>query len=112
MGASWIEVVTNRLTIQGFVLLDFMFPKDGSNRVATEAFPSIAGALERGDITLDGTEDIVEVPFVDVPKVWGRLFTGASTGKLVTKLASKDDENKRIYIYNIDEHKNRVFIEV
>ncbi|KIK36639.1 hypothetical protein CY34DRAFT_811136 [Suillus luteus UH-Slu-Lm8-n1] len=87
MGATWIEVVTNRLTIQGFVILDFMFPKDGSNRVATEAFPSIAGALERGEITLDGTEDIVEVPFVDVPKVWGRLFTGANTGKLVTKLA-------------------------
>lgn len=87
MGATWIEVVTNRLTIQGFVVLDFMFPKDGSNRVATEAFPSIAGALARGDITLDGTEDIVEVPFIDVPKVWGRLFTGANTGKLVTKLA-------------------------
>lgn len=57
MGATWIEVVTKRLIIQGFVILDFMFPKDGSNRVATEAFPSIAEALERGDITLDGTED-------------------------------------------------------
>lgn len=87
MGTTWIEVVTNRLTIQGFVVLDFMFPKDGSNRVATEAFPEIAGALQRGDITLDGAEDVVEVPFIDVPKVWGRLFTGANTGKLVTKLA-------------------------
>lgn len=45
MGSTWIEVVTNRLSIQGFVVLDFMFPKDGSNRVATEAFPDIAGAL-------------------------------------------------------------------
>ncbi|KAG1785414.1 uncharacterized protein HD556DRAFT_1314273 [Suillus plorans] len=87
MGSTWIEVVTNRLSIQGFVVLDFMFPKDGSNRVATEAFPDIAGALQRGDITLERAEDIAEAPFVDIPKVWGRLFTGANTGKLVTKLA-------------------------
>lgn len=86
MGTTWIEVVTNRLSIQGFVVLDFMFPKDGLNRVATEAFPDITGALQRGDITLERAEDIVEVPFIDVPKVWGRLFTGANTGKLLTKL--------------------------
>ncbi|KAG1725079.1 uncharacterized protein EDB91DRAFT_1350877 [Suillus paluster] len=86
MGSTWVEVITNRLTIQGFVVLDFMFPKDGSNRVATEAFPDIAGALQRGDITLERAEDIVEVPFTDIPLVWGRLFTGANTGKLVTRL--------------------------
>ncbi|KAG2038678.1 hypothetical protein BDR03DRAFT_1009656 [Suillus americanus] len=86
MGTTWVEVVTNRLSIQGFVVLDFMFPKDGPNRVATEAFPDITGALQRGDITLERAEDIVEVPFIDIPKVWGRLFTGANTGKLVTKL--------------------------
>ncbi|KAG2077123.1 NAD(P)-binding protein [Suillus decipiens] len=86
MGATWVEIITNRLSIQGFVVLDFMFPKDGSNRVATEAFPDIARALQRGDITLERAEDIVEVPFIDIPKVWGRLFTGANTGKLVTKL--------------------------
>jgi len=88
MGTTWIEVVTNRLTIQGFVVLDFMFPKDGSNRVGTEAFPEIAGALQRGDIKLKQAEEIVEVPFADIPKVWARLFTGANTGKLVTKLKS------------------------
>ena len=86
MGTTWVEVVTNRLTIQGFVIFDFMFPKDGSNRVGTEAFPDIAGALQRGDIKLKEAEEIVEVPFADIPKVWGRLFTGANTGKLVTKL--------------------------
>ncbi|KAG1841051.1 hypothetical protein C8R48DRAFT_781506 [Suillus tomentosus] len=87
MGTTWIEVVTNRLSIKGFIIVDFMFPKDGSNRMATEAFPDITGALQRGDITLERAEDIVEAPFVDIPKVWGRLFTGANTGKLVTKLA-------------------------
>ncbi|KAG0691496.1 hypothetical protein DFH29DRAFT_1010927 [Suillus ampliporus] len=60
--------------------------EDGSDRVATEGFPNIAGALQRGDITLEHAEEIVEVPFTDVPKVWGMLFTGANSGKLVTKL--------------------------
>ncbi|KAG2119204.1 hypothetical protein DEU56DRAFT_904930 [Suillus clintonianus] len=85
-GATWTEVFANRLTIQGFIILDFMFPKDGSDRVATEAFLKIAGALQRGDITLKKAEDIVEAPFIDTPNVWERLFTGANTGKLVTKL--------------------------
>ncbi|KAG1751880.1 hypothetical protein EDB19DRAFT_2000835 [Suillus lakei] len=86
MGTTWSEVTTKRLKIQGFSALDFMFPPDGSNRVATECFPGIAGALQRGDITLEHAEEIVEVPFTDVPQVWGMLFTGGNSGKLVTKL--------------------------
>ncbi|KAG0701636.1 hypothetical protein DFH29DRAFT_925611 [Suillus ampliporus] len=86
IGTTWSEVTTKCLAIQGFTALDFMFPQDGSDRVATEGFPNIAGALQRGDITLEHAEEIVEVPFTDVPKVWGMLFTGANSGKLVTKL--------------------------
>ncbi|KAG1738039.1 hypothetical protein EDB19DRAFT_1909479 [Suillus lakei] len=86
MGTTWPEVTTKRLAIQGFSALDFMFPPDGSNRVATEGFPDIASAFQRGDVTLEHAEEIVEVPFTDVPRVWGMLFTGSNSGKLVTKL--------------------------
>lgn len=86
MGTTWSEVTTKRLSIQGFTALDFMFPADGSQRVATEGYPDIASALQRGDITLEHAEEIVEVPFTDVPQVWGMLFTGGNSGKLVTKL--------------------------
>ncbi|KAG2048193.1 hypothetical protein BDR06DRAFT_984888 [Suillus hirtellus] len=86
MGTTWIEVVTNCLSIKGFIIIDFMFPKDRSNRIAMEAFLDIAGALQQGDIMLECAKDIVEAPFIDIPKIWGRLFTGANTGKLITKL--------------------------
>jgi len=82
MGTTWVKVVTNRLTIQGFVVYA-IFLKDGSNRVGTEAVPD-TGALQRGDVK--EAEEIVGVPFADIPKVWGRLLTGANTRKLVTKL--------------------------
>jgi len=94
-GAPWLFWVDLNVVLSGCNKdvshhgLDFVvfaiFLKDGSNRVGTEAVPD-TGALQRGDVK--EAEEIVGVPFADIPKVWGRLFTGANTRKLVTKLRS------------------------
>ncbi|KAG2127619.1 chaperonin 10-like protein [Suillus bovinus] len=76
MGTTWIEVITNRCLSKASLCLISCSRRTGLTEWATEAFPDIAGAVQRGEITLEGTEDIV----------WGRLFTGGNTGKLVTKL--------------------------
>lgn len=69
MGTTWVEVVTDHLIIQGFIFLDFVFQKCGSDRVTIEAFSDIADALQNGNIKLKHAEDIVKVPFADIPKV-------------------------------------------
>lgn len=41
--------------------------------------------VQEGKIKVD-KETVVEAKFEDIPKVWGRLFTGETQGTLVTKL--------------------------
>jgi NADPH-dependent curcumin reductase CurA len=76
---NWFEVVSNRLTITGFIVLDF-----------AAKFPAAIGALvqavREGKLTVEGTETIREVGFEHVPEVWKGLFEGTNRGKLVTKL--------------------------
>ena len=81
---NWFQVISNRLTVQGFIVFDF---KDK----IPQAVQAISGALKEGKIkSTEGVslEDLSDKPFTDVPKVWNRLFTDEKPlGKLVTKIA-------------------------
>jgi NADPH-dependent curcumin reductase CurA len=79
---NWFEVVTNRIEIKGFIVLDFI-----DQGKAPEAVGEMVKALKEGKIVVgDESETVVNTKFEDVPKTWMMLFEGGNTGKLVTKL--------------------------
>lgn len=76
---NWFEVISMRITIRGFIMLDYM-----------DKVPSILGELigatADGKIKLQDAETLVEVGIEEQPEVWMRLFSGRNQGKLITKL--------------------------
>ncbi|KAK8074112.1 NADP-dependent oxidoreductase YfmJ [Apiospora phragmitis] len=77
---NWFEIVNRRLTLQGFILLDFADKLPG-------AVAELGEAAATGRLRLDGaSETVVEVGIEGVPAVWLRLYSGLNQGKLVTKL--------------------------
>lgn len=76
---NWFEVISMRLEIRGFIVLDH------AERY-TEIRQSFADALKEGKLTIEGGEHIVKGSFEDVPKTWMHLFEGGNTGKLVTAI--------------------------
>jgi NADPH-dependent curcumin reductase CurA len=74
------QVVANRLTITGFIVLDFISEYPA-------AMAKLGQAVANGTFVVEGTEEVREVPFEDIPRVWMDLFVGGNTGKLVTKIA-------------------------
>ena len=79
---NWNEVISNRIEIKGFIVLDFLAEKKGP-----EALNELVTAVKEGKIKLgEENETVVDTKFEDVPKTWMLLFEGANTGKLVTKL--------------------------
>ena len=79
---NWFEVISNRIEIKGFVILDFY-----AQGKAPEAVKELVTAAKEGKIKVgEANETVVDTKFEDVPKTWISLFDGANTGKLVTKL--------------------------
>ncbi|KAK7973858.1 hypothetical protein PG989_015706 [Apiospora arundinis] len=77
---NWFEIINKRLTLQGFILLDFAEKLPGAVGELMEAAVS-------GKIQLDGdSETVVEVGIEKVPETWLSLYSGVNQGKLVTKL--------------------------
>ncbi|KAK5691988.1 quinone oxidoreductase [Elasticomyces elasticus] len=76
---NWFEIIAMRLSVHGFVVLDFLAK-------APEATKVLLRALEEGKLIVDGGEQVVEAKFEDVPKIWVTLFEGSNTGKLITKI--------------------------
>lgn len=77
---NWFEIINKRLTLQGFILLDFAEKLPG-------AVGELMAAATSGKLRLDGaSETVVEVGIEEVPEVWLRLYSGLNQGKLVTKL--------------------------
>lgn len=77
---NWFEVISMRLEIRGLIVLD-----------AGEKSASMVGdliqAYKDGKIKISAeNETVVPGGFEDIPKTWLKLFSGANTGKLVTKL--------------------------
>ncbi|KAE9407995.1 NAD(P)-binding protein [Gymnopus androsaceus JB14] len=78
---NWVEVIMNRITVQGFVVIDYY-----SRRA--EAIDVLSTAVKEGKLSVSGGETIVRcTEFEKVPEVWMRLFSGQNTGKLVTQIA-------------------------
>ena len=76
---NWFELVSMRITIRGFIMLDYM---DKAPQILGE----LIGAAADGRIKLQDSETVVEARIEDQPEMWMRLFSGGNRGKLVTKL--------------------------
>jgi NADPH-dependent curcumin reductase CurA len=77
---NWFEVITMRLEIKGFIVLDFA-DKFGQD---LETFKK---AISEGKLTIgDEGEHVVDSSFDEIPKTWMGLFSGANQGKLLTKI--------------------------
>ncbi|KAI9151915.1 Prostaglandin reductase 1 [Paramyrothecium foliicola] len=75
---NWFEVISQRLTIKGFFMFDYMdkVPK---------AMEVLIKAAAEGRIKVD-IEDIMDATIEEVPNAWLRMYTGGNRGKSVTKL--------------------------
>jgi NADPH-dependent curcumin reductase CurA len=76
---NWFEVVSMRINIRGFIMLDYMEKVPG-------ILGELIGAVADGRIKLGDAETIVEARIEEQPEVWMRLFNGGNQGKLITKL--------------------------
>lgn len=76
---NWFEVISMRINIKGFIVLDHM-TKMG------EALDRLKKILAEGKLQVEGGEQVVKAGFEDIPKTWMMLFSGSNTGKLVTAL--------------------------
>jgi NADPH-dependent curcumin reductase CurA len=53
----------------------------------SDVVSEIVGAWKEGKIIIDDSmQTVVDTKFEDVPKTWMKLFEGANTGKLITKI--------------------------
>lgn len=76
---NWFQVISMRLHIRGFIVLDHAakFP---------QILEEFRKALKEGKLDITEGEHVVDTKFEDVPGTWLKLFEGANTGKLITKL--------------------------
>lgn len=84
---TWTEITFNRLTIQGFVVMDF---KDQFQ----EAIGVLINAIKEGKLKATESVSVVDltnedVPLKKVPETWNRLFTDKPRGKLLTKIGNE-----------------------
>ena len=79
---NWYEVISNRIEIKGFIVLDFL-----ATGKAPEAIGELVRAWKDGKIQVgEANETVVKTKFEDIPTTWMTLFEGGNTGKLVTEL--------------------------
>lgn len=82
---KWSEIITNRITVQGFIVMDFVAEYGN-------AVQDILGAVKNGSLSADGYSLIdlseKENPLAQVPSTWNKLFTEEKPrGKLITRIA-------------------------
>ncbi len=79
---NWFQVISLRIQILGFIVLDFA-PK------MAEGTRELIAAYKEGKIRIgDETEMVVDTAFEQIPRTWMMLFEGGNTGKLITKVKS------------------------
>ncbi|KAI1775431.1 NAD(P)-binding protein [Hypoxylon cercidicola] len=76
---NWFEVVAMRITVRGFIMLDYLDK-------APDILKELIGAAADGRIKLQDGETVVEARIEEQPGIWMRLFSGGNQGKLLTKL--------------------------
>jgi NADPH-dependent curcumin reductase CurA len=80
--ADYFQVISMRLQIRGFIVIDAGIP-DGINKIVM----TLLDALKDGKLKIDDkSEQVIDTKFEDIPKTWLKLFEGGNQGKLVTKL--------------------------
>ncbi|KIJ49098.1 hypothetical protein M422DRAFT_28102 [Sphaerobolus stellatus SS14] len=78
---NYFEIITNRLQILGFIVLDYL-------KRAPEAIAELQKAYQENKLVEAGRETVVKASSIeDLPKIWYRLFEGKNQGKLVTEMA-------------------------
>ncbi|KAK7227560.1 hypothetical protein V2G26_015563 [Clonostachys chloroleuca] len=78
--AHFDNVITQRLKINGFVVLDYLKKLPIVIKIFQEA-------AKEGKLRVDdSTQTLVPAKFEEIPEVWVRLLEGKNQGKLVTKL--------------------------
>lgn len=85
--STWREIISNRLTVQGFIVIDF---KDQFQ----EAVEVLQKAIKEGKIKATEGLSVVDLsseqaPLKKVPETWHKLFTDKPRGKLITQLAKE-----------------------
>lgn len=75
-----MDIIVFRITIIGFVVLQYVERFD-------EAVEALTEAVEQGKIDIRAVETVVRAPFEDIPCVWGKMWAGENKGKLVTQVA-------------------------
>lgn len=83
--AGWSEIITNRLRVQGFIVMDFAakYP---------QAVSALVAGIKAGHIKVTEGTSVVDLsgesnPIEKVPETWYSLFTEKKPlGKLVTKI--------------------------
>ena len=79
---NWIDVIAMRIQLRGFIVTDHM-----QKGKAMETLEVLKRGVQDGKLKIDEeSEHIVDAKFEDIPAVWMKLFEGANTGKLITKL--------------------------
>ncbi|KAJ5569506.1 uncharacterized protein N7459_008936 [Penicillium hispanicum] len=77
---NFSEVISNRINIQGFVVLDYLHK-------TAEVRDLFIQAWKEGKLVIDdSTETVVPTSFEGIPSTWMKLFDGSNTGKLTTEL--------------------------
>ncbi|KAL4961706.1 MDR family NADP-dependent oxidoreductase [Aspergillus stella-maris] len=77
---NFFEIVSMRIQVRGFIVLDYIH-KFG------DVVAELSQAWQQGKIVVDESmQTVVEAKFEEVPNVWMKLFEGANTGKLCTKI--------------------------
>lgn len=78
--SNFFEVISMRITVQGFIVTDYMSK-------AGEIVAELRQAIEDGKIQTENSETIKEARFDQIPSTFMMLFDGTSKhGKLITKL--------------------------
>lgn len=78
--ANYSQIITNRLVLQGFIVIDYL-PR------YSEGIAALSAALKAGKLDVKDAETLVKAEFEKVPETWGLLFKGGNTGKLITQVA-------------------------
>ncbi|KAL3469900.1 hypothetical protein BJX99DRAFT_240396 [Aspergillus californicus] len=79
---NFFEITSNRLHIHGLIVLDYIHK-------FSDVVGELVQAWKEGKIIVDDSlQTVVETKFEGVPNVWMKLFEGANTGKLCTKIVS------------------------
>ena len=77
---NFFQIVTQRIRVQGFIVLDNM-------QNVPKIVQTFQKAVKEGKLKLGPeNETVVDTKFEQIPQTWNKLFEGSNQGKLITAL--------------------------